>query len=753
MIFFKNTKGELESRRGLLRGIISTFILFAVLGCFAAADATTKDSGKKPRPKIGLVLGGGGAKGAAHIGVLKILEEQHIPVDYIAGTSMGAIVGALYASGLSADELEKVLTSIDWDDIFSGDPERKDVDWRRKREDYQFLTKLELGVKGGKILMPKGIIKDQKVNVLFETMMLHASGIDDFDKLPIPFRAVATDLETGEMVVLRSGRLADAARASMSVPGVFPPAEINDRFLIDGGIVRNLPVDVVRQMGADIVIAIDVGKPLANREELQNALSIMNQMLDIMMKKNVQEQIDSLRPVDIYINPDLGDITSGDFARGKEAAATGEKAARQKIDVLKQYATGEQEYAAFLARHHRDLVTSVKVASVNIEVKGDTPIPPELIASRLSIKPGDTVDVKTMEHDLDRVYGMKDYERVDLKVRQDGSEYDLAVQATEKSWGPNYLRVGMSLSSDFKGDSSYTLLVDYTRRWVNQLGAEWKTQAQVGNTNSIYSEFWQPLDRTRFFFVMPHAEWRQNPYDVWINNTRQAQYRITRYDAGLDAGIQLSVYGEAAVGIVTGKLKADQSIGQVALPETEAQIGAITGRVLIDQIDNPNFPHTGYYGRLTLFSSMKQLGASDAYNKVEGIVGAAYTYKRQTFLVSLDAGSYIGPSLPFYDTFTLGGFLKLSGLSLDQLHGQQITLAKLITYHNMAKSFFGDFYVGGSLETGNVWQVDEKPSFSKLRLAGSVFVGYDTILGPLYLAYGRADGGFSAGYLYLGRIF
>ena len=737
----------------LLRKMLATFILLAVLGWVAAADATTKDSGQQSRPKIGLVLGGGGAKGAAHIGVLKVLEEQKIPIDYIAGTSMGAIVGALYASGLSADELEKVLTSIDWDDIFSGDPERKDVDWRRKREDFQFLTKLELGVKGGKILLPKGIIKDQKVNFLFETIMLHTSKIDDFDKLPIPFRAVATDLETGEMVVMKSGRLADAARASMSVPGVFPPAEINDRFLIDGGIVRNLPVDVVRKMGADIVIAIDVGTPLANREELQNALSIMNQMLDIMMKKNVQEQIDSLRPVDIYINPDLGDITSGDFARGKEAAATGEKAARQKIDVLKQYATSEQEYAAFLARHHRDLVTSVKVASVNIEIKGDTPIPPELIASRLSIKPGDTVDVETMKHDFDRVYGLKDYERVDLRLTPDGSEYDLKVKATEKFWGPNYLRMGMSLSSDFKGDSTYTILADYTRRWINQLGAEWKTQVQVGNQNSIYSEFWQPLDRTRLFFVMPHAEWRQNPYDVWINNTREARYRITWYDAGLDAGIQLSVYGEAAVGIVTGKVRADAITGQVDLPETKTQIGAITGRVLIDQMDNPNFPNKGYWGRLTLFSSMKQLGAGDAYNNLEGIVGAAYTYKKQTFLVSLDAGSHIGQQLPFYATFPLGGFLKLSGLSQDQLHGQQITLAKIVTYHNMAKSFFGDFYLGGSLETGNVWQADEKFSFSKLRLAGSLFVGYDTILGPLYLAYGHADGGFNAGYLYLGRIF
>ena len=268
-----------------------------------AVDAPEAE--KSRRPKIGVVFGGGGAKGAAHIGVLKVLEEQKIPVDYIAGTSMGAIVGALYASGLSAGELEKVITSIDWKDVFKGDPDRRDIDYRRKREDYQNL-RLTVGMRDGKVVLPKGLVKDQKVNVLFETLMLHTSEIEDFDKLPIPYRAVAADLETGEMVILKGGRLADAARASMSVPGAFPPIELNGRLLIDGGIVRNLPIDIVREMGAEIIICIDVDKPLTTRDELGGSFSILNQMIDIMMKKNVREQIKTLGPQDVYINPELG---------------------------------------------------------------------------------------------------------------------------------------------------------------------------------------------------------------------------------------------------------------------------------------------------------------------------------------------------------------------------------------------------------------------------------------------------------------
>jgi NTE family protein len=348
-------------RRTVLFYLMLLIVMTVASGLWRPCHADAQDRASSPRPKIGVVFGGGGAKGAAHIGVLKVLEEQKVPVDYIAGTSMGAIVGALYASGLSADELEKVITAIDWEDVFSGDPDRRDIDYRRKREDYDNLSGVALGIKGGKVVMPKGLIKDQKVNVLFETLMLHTSDINDFDKLPIPYRAVAADLETGEMVVLKGGRLADAARASMSVPGAFPPIELDGRLLIDGGIVRNLPIDIVREMGAEIIICIDVDKPLPTREELGGSLSILNQMIDIMMKKNVSEQTRTLGPRDVYINPDLGELGSADFDKAAEIAGRGEKAAREKIESLKRYSVSEAEYAAFTARHHRDLVKEVRL--------------------------------------------------------------------------------------------------------------------------------------------------------------------------------------------------------------------------------------------------------------------------------------------------------------------------------------------------------------------------------------------------------
>ena len=731
--------------------IMSLVLMIVPLDSLAAESPDTKQA---QRPKIGVVFGGGGAKGAAHIGVLKVLEEQKIPVDYIAGTSMGAIVGALYASGLSAGELEKVITSINWKDVFSGEPDRRDRDYRRKREDYEILSGLSVGIKAGKVAMPKGLIKDQKVNVLFEMLMLHTSGIDDFDKLPIPYRAVATDLETGEMVVLKDGRLADAARASMSVPGAFPPMELNGRLLIDGGIVRNLPVDIVREMGADIIICIDVDKPLPERKALSGSLAILNQMIDIMMKKNVREQVKTLGPQDVYINPDLGVFGSADFDKAAEISRLGENAAMAKVDSLKRYSVSDAEYAAFTAHHHREQVTEVKIASVKIEMEGDTKISPVVVSSRLSVRPGDTVDVDKLQKEAGIVYGTGDFERVDLNLKREQDGYELVVKAKEKSWGPNYLRFGMALESDFEGGTSYNILVDYTRRWINSLGAEWKTQFNLGNPTGIYSEFYQPLSVKRLFFISPHIEWKQQPYDVFDGKTRVAEYRVDSYKGGIDLGIQPWMYGEARVGLQFATFHASRRIGKVDLPEDNATRGAVIAAGRLDQLDNVNFPNNGYLAQAGVLSSLKALGSTDEYCKVQGSVLGAFTYRKQTVLASLSAGSRIGNQLPFYDQFDLGGFLHLSGLRSNQILGQSMALGRVITYHKVGTSFIGDLYLGGSLESGNVWGENEKQfDLSNLRLAGSLFVGYDTIIGPLYLAFGHADGGFNAGYFYLGRAF
>ena len=664
---------------------------------------------------------------------------------------MGAIVGSLYASGMSSAEIEEVLTTVDWDDIFSDNPSRKDIDFRRKQEDLTFLSKITVGIKDRKVHFPKGVISGQKIDVFFETLMMPVAGVKNFDQLPIPFKAIATDIETGEMVVIGSGSLAEAARASMSVPGVFSPIDVNGRYLIDGGIVRNLPVDIVRDMGADIVIAVDVGKPLPTREKLISPLSIMNQMLDIMIKQNVQAQIDSLGKEDVFIRPDLGTISSADFKRGSEAAERGERAARQKEKDLRLYAVTEEEYDVFLANHRQKQVSSITVGSVTVE--GLSGVSPEAVASKVKIREGDRLDMKTLKKDVGLIYGMGDFERVDLEVNPRGDAYDIILRMTEKSWGPNYLRLGVNLETDFEGNSEFNVLADYTMRWINRLGAEWKNQVQIGTTKRIFSEFYQPLVASRFFFIAPHVEWRQEPVNVYTGNDLIAEYRLRTLEGGIDLGIQPWTYGEVRIGYIRGIIKPRLHTGTLDLNEESKNKGGMRARLIADQVDSVNFPHEGFYGEVLFYSSHDALGADDNYNKFEVSFLEAFTYKKYTILGQVRFGSYIGNEIPYYDEFTLGGFLSLSGLHQDQLRGQRMGLGKIVAYWNASKSLLGDFYLGGSIETGNVWTQDEDIDFNSMRLAGSVFIGYDSFFGPVYLAFGHADGGNNALYLYLGRTF
>jgi NTE family protein len=735
---------KLEMKRNVIRFIIIIFIFCMIPPSFASAA-------EQKRQKIGLVLGGGGAKGSAHIGVLKVLEELKIPIDCIAGTSMGAIVGSLYASGMSAAEIEEVLTTVDWDDLFTDDPPRKDIDFRRKQEDLTYLSKISVGIKDGKVALPKGFTAGQKIGGFFQTLMVPVAGITDFDNLPIPYRAVAADLETGDMVVLGKGSLADAARASMSVPGVFPPADVEGRYLTDGGIVRNLPVDVVREMCADVVIAVDVGKPLPQRDALTNPIAIMNQMIDIMMKQNVQVQIDSLKDRDVFIRPELGTITSADFKRGKEAVERGEKAAMLKENELRQYSVSEKEYEAFLAKHKRKDVSIIKVGSITIE--GLDRVPPESVQSKLKIQAGDELDAKKLREDVGLIYGMGEFERVDLEIKPSGDAYDITLKPHEKSWGPNYLRAGINLETDFDRESNYNIGVDYTMRWINRLGAEWKTQLQIGSRKGIFSEFYQPLVSSRLFFIAPHAKWIQDDIDVYSGNDIIAEYRLRTLEGGMDIGLQPWSYGEIRMGYVGGILKPKVQKGTFDIEDDSINRGAFTARIIADQLDNVHFPHEGYFGLVNVYSSLKDVGGDENYNKVDISFLKALTYKKYTILGNVRFGSYLGNKIPYYDEFTLGGFLGISGLHQDQLRGQRVGLGSLVAYWNASQSLLGSFYLGGSLETGNAWDRDEDIEFETLRLAGSVFIGYDTPFGPLYLGFGHADGGNNALYFYLGRTF
>ncbi|MEN7528739.1 patatin-like phospholipase family protein [Cupriavidus sp. DL-D2] len=706
------------------------------------------------RPKVCLVLSGGGARGAAHIGVLKVLEALRVPVDCIAGTSMGSLVGGAYATGMSTANMEKLVGGLSTESLFKERPPRQDLAIRRKIEDHTNLVTPEIGVRADGLLLPKGVVSGVQLETVLR-QLANAPGYRDFDDLPIPYRAVATDLVAGTPVVFSQGELANVMRASMSVPGAVAPTEYQGKLLVDGGLTDNLPVDVARKMGADIVIAVNLGTPLMKREELTSLIGVTGQMLNILTEQNVRTSLASLQPTDILILPELGDFSAGDFNHLLKTIPIGEAAAQRQAERLSALSLPPEQYAA-LRTAQRALPPSNPAPVDEIRFAPLERVNPAFAAATMETKPGQPITQATLDRDMRRLFGTGDFEHVNYRFLEEPGKRIMAVDAIEKTYGPDYLRFGLGLSSDFRGNAYFNLLASYRRTWLNQLGAEWRTDVQVGQTSSLVSEFYQPLDTRQFFFVAPRIELERRPVNVFSGDSKIAEYDLRRTDFGFDIGSQFTKYGEARLGVVIGHQNVSLSTGPETLtPATASSVDrrAITGRLLLDQLDNTHFPRYGYGGVLNIYSSQAGMGATNTYTKGEFNASGAYSVGNHTLSVGVRAGSNLGgPGLPRYDLFQWGGFLQQSGYSTGQLIGGNLQFARLVYYNKLVhQTFLDGVYAGASFEAGRVGAPLVPGSPTGLLKSGSIFLGVDSPVGPLYLAYGRAAAGQYAIYLFLGK--
>ncbi len=705
------------------------------------------------RPRICLVLSGGGARGAAHIGVLKVLEELRVPVDCIAGTSMGSLVGGAYATGMSTADMEKLVGGLSTEAIFKERPPRQDLAIRRKIDDHTNLVTPEIGVRSDGLLLPKGVVSGVQLETVLR-QLANAPGYRDFDLLPIPYRAVATDLVMGTPVVFSEGELANVMRASMSVPGAVAPTEYQGKLLVDGGLTDNLPVDVARTMGADIIIAVNLGTPLMKREELTSLIGVTGQMLNILTEQNVRTSLAALGATDILIQPELGDFSAGDFNHLPKTIPIGEAAARLQASRLAALALPPEQYvqlrAAQSALPPPDLRPVDEIRFAPLER-----VNPAFAAATMETKPGQPITQDTLDRDMRRLFGTGDFEHVNYRFLEEPGKRVLGVDAIEKSYGPDYLRFGLGLSSDFRGEAYFNVLASYRRTWLNALGAEWRNDIQAGQTSSLISEFYQPLDTRQLFFVAPRIELERRPFYIFNGSTKLAQYDLRRTDFAFDIGSQFTKYGEARLGVVIGHQNASLSSGPEALAPVKGDVTrrAIEGRLLFDQLDSINFPRFGYGGSLNLFSSQASMGATDTYTKGELQISGAYSVGSHTLSSAIRLGSNIGgPGLPRYDLFQWGGFLQQSGYSTGQLVGGNIQFARLVYYNKLVKQTFLDgVYAGASLEGGRVGAPLVPGSPTGMLKSASIFLGVDSPVGPFYLAYGRAAGGQYAFYLFLGK--
>jgi NTE family protein len=597
---------------------------------------------------------------------------------------------------------------------------------------------------------------------MLRRLTLPVARFSNFDDLPTPFRAVATDLESGDAVVMGSGDLTSAMRASLSAPGVFAPVEREGRVLVDGGIADNVPIDIARAMGVDVVIVVDVGFPLLPRQKLTNAGVISNQMLAILIRQNAQTQLATLRPEDILIQPALGEASSFDFGIVARIIGVGEAAARVKSTQLAALAVSEQDMQGYLARREAPRGPPPRIDFVQVEAGSERygSAAHSLFKDLL----GKPLDPDAVARRVTALYGRGGLDTLDYHVIGTPDRYGLALDARPDTQGPNYLRFGLSLQDDFQGNSTYNAAMRFVMSDITRNAGEWVTDLQIGNISQVSTELFLPLAQFSGWFVMPHAADQSHDLDVLQGQTLLAEYRVHTFAYGLDFGRQFGNWGEIRTGVQREQGHFRLKIGDPADPNLPAVgYGPFNTRdyfvrFTYDRLDDINFPHHGQQASLQWSGERSVSGAGAPSDQVTLNYIGAYSFGRDTLSLSASGGTTLQAKLTdINQLFALGGFLNLSGLRADSLTGPNFGIARLLYYRQIGRGGPGYLdvptYLGLSLETGNVWQTRSAARFSNTQKDASLFLGMDTFLGPVYLASGFDEHGNQAFYLFLGRTF
>jgi NTE family protein len=729
---------------------VASAALAAGLALFTLA-AIAQTAGGKATPRVGLVLSGGGARGLAHVGVLKVLEELRVPVHCVTGTSMGAIVGGAYAAGATAAGLEEFVREADWDDVFRDSPPRAEISTRRKIDDYKTLFAPEYGVTPGSLFLPKGLIAGVSIEGFFRQLTQQAVEVGDFDKLPIPFRAVAADIETGEAVVLSRGSLSRAMRASMSVPGAIAPVEIDGRLLVDGGIANNLPIDEARKLCGDVIIAVNISTPALKREAISSAFTVGTQLINFLGKANVERQLASLGPRDVLIAPELGDISAGSFSRAGDAIRVGENAARALAQSLSRYSLPPAEYETL---RHRQIAERKPVGAVDeIRFEGLRRTNPEVLRALLETKPGEPLTEEKVGADLRRIYGRGDFESVDYRIQQESGRRVMVIQPREKEWGPDYFRFGLGLATDFQGENTFNLLAQYRRTWLNRLGGEWLTEVQVGRQTFLATEFMQPVEERGRWFVLPYFRIGQELRPVFSGDARVGEYQTKETRLGLDGGAYLGTWGEARLGLVGRRVDASTETGPAIFPDVNETTAGLRALFLVDQLDNAWFARSGYRLAAAAYAADEGLGSDHNYQRLDGELTAVKSWGAHTVNFKISGGTDFHSDMPAYENFTLGGPLRLSGYRIDQFSGQRFGFGRLMYYNraiHLPDILGSGLFVGASIEAGQMQgRPDTVPSAGTIW-SGSVFLAASTFVGPAYFGFGVGEAGHYSLYLLLG---
>lgn len=732
-------------------------LALAVSGTQATAQATTAQA-PEARPKTCLVLSGGGARGFTHVGVIKVLERLRVPIDCVVGTSMGSVVGGLYASGMSGAEIEAAFLKADWSAMGNEKVDRTRLGVTRRADDYTYPLGLEMGLSADGISLPSGVVSGGKFEQLLQTLTSHVPESVHFDVLPLPFRTVATDLESGQQVIIQEGKLYEAIRASMSVPGLFSPIELNGRLMADGGLVKNLPVDVARQLGAQRVIAVNIGTPLTPRSQLRSLLSVSEQMINILTEQNVTAQKALLGPQDVLISPDLTGISFLDFARGTELVRIGEDATNALEKKFAALSLPPAQYAEWRGSHAR--LAREPAPAEFVAVTGLSVVPEKAVLEAAGLKVGESANAEDIQAAIARVQEMGDFERVSVRNIRRGDDFGLLIDAKEKFWGPNFLRLGLDASIDLSGEGSVSFRLGHLRTWLNSAGAQWRNRLDLGRVNGLSTELYQPLWLNSPLFATAGAGVQSYKKSLYINGRAALTGDVKEHRASVELGAELSKQSELRIGASRKVFRATSTLN-VFDPEKGFDISDLVlgfsenevyARYLTDSLDNAFLPSSGQ--RLMVQLGRNQSDGDAADSKIELRWTGAYTFNSHTLWPAVRLAKARSSANQGTSPFDLGGFLELSGLPTESLSGSRLGLVRLAYLNRVSTlDLFGRrLLLGGSLEFGNTWESRPEKGYAKdLLTAGSLFAAAETPLGPLFMGLGRTAGRSTTVYLFLGQ--
>ncbi|MEG0010410.1 MAG: patatin-like phospholipase family protein [Aeromonas sp.] len=757
-------------------------LLLATLPFMAAAQTQSPDGAKAhaggargDRPRIALVLSGGGAKGAAHIGVLKALEEKRIPVDIVVGTSMGAYVAGMYAMGLSAEEVERMTLSIDWNKGYQDKVGRDELSLRKKQQSEKYQLRTDIGINGDQTQLPDGFFQGQSMASLLRHATSNLPVQKSFDNLPIPYRAMATDMETVTPFVLDHGSLAKAMQASMSIPGALKPVDWEGHILADGGTVNNMPVDVAKAMGADIVIAVDIGAKLRTRESLKSGLAMIDQLTTYMTQVGTEKQKALLGPKDVLLSPEFGNMGIADFALMPDGIKIGEQVAMRASSQLDALSLSPAAYADYRNQKlSRRAERSGQPAYYidKVEIINKSRLSDDTVRAMLKVRPDKVQTYDSLEAGIRRLYALESFDRITYEVEERGGENVLVVNASEKNWGPGYLNFQLGFSDDFESNSNYNVGMSYTLTNVNDWGGEWLTEASLGTAKHIKTDFYTPLEPSQTYYGEASLAYDKTQHRVFFTEEEVKASSSNASVSYLD-----SEYSFTSVDLALGWNRQPWSRLSLGL---EGQVGSIDFQNLTntdmdatawgpyvrfehDTLDSRYFPYEGIYWDIKggyTHIKLEPTGAdtenSEGLNYHLAMI-KPWSWGRHSINLMLEGGgSTSEEKVPLY-VQDLGGLFRLSGFQHYQLSGRYSLFSGLRYIYRVADNDFGAFkaplFLGGSLEQGGVWNSGEKISMENSYTAGSVYVGVESFLGPIFLGYGMAEGGHDMFYLQLGTTF